>query len=37
MAHRGEQAPEEDHEGRVQMRRESMADMPVMHRDAGVG
>ena len=29
--------PEEDHEGQVQMRRESMADMPVMHRDAGMG
>jgi len=29
--------PEEDHEGWVQMRRESTADMPVMHRDAGTG
>ena len=33
MAH----VPEEDYEGRVQTRRESMADMPVIHRDAGAG
>jgi len=30
-------APEEDHKGRVQTRRESTADMSVMHRDAGTG